>query len=159
MIMDFPRKMSPSALESLRTIMKDGPRCGVFTVLVKAGGDAMDLLKDAPLKIANEIIRTPALVYKNGSFYDTYENTFGNFTEEINVDEFDKYTQIYNKRAKNDVQIVIDIDSFDSCCSKLSNFAIIYKLMNNELVLRMYNRFESKYLNEITRKLLEIADN
>lgn len=114
MIMDFPRKMSPSALESLRTIMKDGPRCGVFTVLVKAGGDAMDLLKDAPLKIANEIIRTPALVYKNGSFYDTYENTFGNFTEEINVDEFDKYTQIYNKRAKNDVQIVIDIDSFDS---------------------------------------------
>lgn len=114
MLMDFPRKMTAISLEALRSILKNGPRCGIFTVLVNISGEAMDLLGEAERKIASEIIREPAFTLKNQYIYDTCGNLFGEFTEELQAGELDQFTAVYNERAKNDVQIILDIDSLEN---------------------------------------------
>ena len=43
--------------------------------------------------------------------------------------------------------------------SKLSDFAVVYKFLNNEKILRIYNRFESRYLNKMINRLDEVSEN
>lgn len=70
----------------------------------------------------------------------------------------DSYGYIIKEEESDDISYIFpNIVNINT--TKLSNFAIVYKFVNNELILRMYNRFESKYLNEITKKLLETAEN
>ncbi|MDE5557470.1 MAG: hypothetical protein K2J32_07225 [Ruminococcus sp.] len=113
MIMDFPRQMNARSLESLRNITKNGPRCGIFTVLVNTNTDAMELLNDAERKVAEELIKSPAFFYRNKNFRDVYDNYFVIPTDEIDTTEFGEYTELYNVAAKNSSVIKIDIDSIE----------------------------------------------
>ncbi|MDE6833842.1 MAG: hypothetical protein K2J39_06335, partial [Ruminococcus sp.] len=109
MIMDFPRQMNVHSLESLRNIIKNGPRCGIFTVLVSI--NQTNLLNDAEKDVVNELIKSPAFFYNNKCFKDIYGNRIIIPSEEINTKEFMEYTELYNDSAKSSSVIKIDIDS------------------------------------------------
>lgn len=55
--------------------------------------------------------------------------------------------------SAKDSELFIGTDSG----SKLSEYAIVYKFLNNEKILRMYDRFEPKYLNRMISKLEEVS--
>nr|MDE6834701.1 hypothetical protein [Ruminococcus sp.] len=54
-----------------------------------------------------------------------------------------------------DSEILMESD----CCSKLSESAIVYKCLNDEVIMRMYNNFDSKYMNSIISKLNQKSEN
>lgn len=114
MLMDFPRNMTSSSLSSLRSILKNGPRCGIFTVLVNISGEAMNYLDEKLQVIVQEIVKSPSLIYRNKRLYDTYNNEFGSFSTELVPKEFDQYIQVYNKRQKDNEGFKIDISSLDA---------------------------------------------
>lgn len=124
MLMDFPRNMTPASLSSLRSILKNGPRCGIFTVLVNISGEAMSYLDEKLQVIVQEIVKSPSLVYRSKKLYDIHNNEFGSFSTELDPKEFDQYIQIYNKRQKDNEGFKIDISSLDATEVKGGSYSI-----------------------------------
>lgn len=114
MMMDFPRRMNNSSLQSLRTIMKNGPRCGIFPVIVNVSGDALELLNENEQKIAREIASNSDFIFRNKVIFDANGNVFGDFKHELDVDEFAEYTAVYNEGARKNEQIRVDIHALEA---------------------------------------------
>lgn len=123
-LMDFPRNMTAASLSSLRSILKNGPRCGIFTVLVNISGEAMSYLDGKLQVIVQEIVKKPALVYRSKTMYDIYNNEFGPFNTELDPREFDQYIQIYNECQKASAGFKIDISSLDAVEVKGGSYSI-----------------------------------
>ena len=114
MLMDFPRNMTPMSLSSLRSILKNGPRCGIFTVLVNIGGEALSFLDEKMQVVVKEIVKSPSLVFSGKFLLDIHQNEFGSFTEELKPSEYDNYVQVYNKRQKDNEDFIIKNSSLDA---------------------------------------------
>ena len=124
MLMDFPRNMTPASLSSLRSILKNGPRCGIFTVLVNIGGEALSFLDEKMQVVVKEIVKSPSLVFSGKSLLDVHQNEFGSFTEELNPLEFDIYVKEYNKRQKDNEGFRIEISSLEASEVKGGGYSI-----------------------------------
>jgi len=121
-LMDYPQNMTARSLQSLKNIVENGPKCGIFTFIFNAGGTLMELLKQEEKRLASEIAeKTHRFAY--GKFIDNNECWLDS-VEEIPAHEFDEFVVFYNEAIKDSQQLTVHLDELEGKINQNGEYRI-----------------------------------
>lgn len=120
---DYPKGLNQKALEQLENIVANGPKCGIFTIIINTKGNAWKLLNNNETVIAksllsnvytvtNGVIKDRLLVPFTYDTYADYDNLISQFALQ------------YNKQLKEEGHLKIHIDDLSGDLQEQGGFKI-----------------------------------